>query len=51
MNGRVNLIVRHSNSFGRNQLKIFCDSLVFSVLNYLFPVWGTVCKPLINSIM
>jgi hypothetical protein len=43
MSGRANLIGRHHHSFGKRQLKVYCDSLVMSVLGYLLPVWGSVC--------
>jgi len=43
MSGRANLIGRHHHSFNKRKLKLYCDSLVLSVLNYLLPVWGSIC--------
>jgi len=42
MSGRANLIGRHHHSFNKRKLKLYCDSLVLSVLNYLLPVWGSI---------
>jgi hypothetical protein len=42
MSGRANLIGRHHYSFDKRQLKVYCDSLVLSVLGYLLPVWGSI---------
>jgi hypothetical protein len=42
MNARLKLIQRHKHSVNRRYLKIYCDSLVLSVLNFLLPVWGSI---------
>jgi len=49
MSSRVNLIVRHHHSFCKRQLKVYCDSLVMSVLGYLLPVWGSICPSRLDA--
>jgi len=49
MNTRLKLIQRHKSSVNYKQLKVYCDSLVLSVLNFLLPVWGSVCTSKLES--
>ena len=44
MSSRANLIARHHHSFNKQQLGVYCDSLVLPVLSYLLPVWGSICN-------
>jgi len=40
MSARANLILRHHHSFNRRQLKVYCDSLVMSVIGVLVTCLG-----------
>jgi hypothetical protein len=37
-------IARHQQAYSKKQLKVFCDSLVLSALDYLLPVCGSLCN-------
>jgi hypothetical protein len=49
MNARVKLLQRHQSAFSKPLLKVYCDSLVLSVLSFQLPVWGSVSDGKLDS--
>jgi len=49
MNIRANLILRNHHGFSSKKLRIYCDSLVMSVLGYLLPIWGSISASKLES--
>jgi|GEM_PF-2076559 len=50
MNHRISLICKHKRFFSEKRIKVFCESLVISTLDYCLPIWGEISQGKIDRI-
>jgi hypothetical protein len=50
MSARIRLISRYKHYFDYKYLKIFCSSLVLSLVDYCLPVWSYLCNTRIDRL-
>ena len=50
VSGRIRLIARHKKFFDFTYMKIFCTSLILSIVDYSLPIWGYLCNHKIDRL-
>lgn len=50
MLARIKLISRYKKYFGFKYRKIFCCSLILSLVDYCLPAWGFICNSKIDRL-